>query len=117
MKSGTKYKLGDVVIVPFPFTDLSGTRQRPVLVISNNHHNQTTEDIVVCGITSNITEQEYSVIIDNNSLIEGRIPLTSRIKVNKLFTLKQNLIKKEVAKVKLVVLKKVKQELSKLLIL
>lgn len=104
------------MVVPFPFTDLSVTRQRPVLIISCDEYNLSTEDIVVCGITSNLNDLGYSIIIDKNSLLEGDIPVTSRIKADKLFTLKQILVKKKIAKVKQVVLKKVKEEINKLVI-
>ncbi len=40
-------KQRDIVLVPIPFTDLSSTRRRPVIVISNDEYNRTTADVVV----------------------------------------------------------------------
>lgn len=112
---GIPFKQGDIVIVPFPFTDLTAVRQRPVLIISNDAYNNSTEDIIVCGITSNIKDAICSVYIDKASLSEGTIPVASRIKVDKIFTLRKSLIKKKVAAVKQNVLNEVKKELLKVL--
>ena len=51
------YKQGDILLIPFPFTDLSSTKQRPVLVLSNTKYNESNQDIVVAAITSNLTEK------------------------------------------------------------
>ncbi len=52
MPSTTSYKRGDVVLVPFPFTDLSTTKQRPALVVSSDQFNATRNDVLVAAITS-----------------------------------------------------------------
>ena len=98
MKFGTQFKQGDILIVPFPFSDLRGLRQRPVLVISNDKYNNCCEDIITCGITSNLKDAQCSVLFDNDNLVEGNIPLRSRVKVDKLFTLEKSIIKKKIAR-------------------
>ncbi len=108
------FEQGDIVLVPFPFTDLSGMKQRPALVLSNTGYNGKTQDIVTCGITSNIQNSEYSIIIDNANLASGSIPKKSRIKVDKIFTLKQFLVKKKIAKLDSEEFEKVRAELRKL---
>jgi len=114
MKSGTVYEQGEIVFVPFPFTDLSTTKKRPVLVLSKTEYNKRTEDFVTCGITSNIQDVEYSVLIDNSSMAYGTLPRQSRIKVDKIFTLEQSLVVKRLARVKMEVMQKVKEEMFKL---
>jgi mRNA-degrading endonuclease toxin of MazEF toxin-antitoxin module len=49
MRSGTVANQGDIVPVPIPFTDLTSSRRRPVIVISNDQYNQTVEDMMVEG--------------------------------------------------------------------
>ena len=46
---------GEIVLIPVPFTDLTSTRRRPAIIISNDTYNQTTADMVVVGMTSNLT--------------------------------------------------------------
>ena len=48
----TPCKLGDVVLLPFPFTDLTTTKQRPAVVISGKTFNTTHPDVIVAAITS-----------------------------------------------------------------
>jgi mRNA interferase MazF len=114
MKRGIMFEQCDIVLVPFPFTDLTTTKQRPALVISKTAYNQKTEDIITCGITSNLQNSDYSVLLDNENLTTGSIPMKSRIKIDKIFTLKQSLINKKLAKIDATTFEKVKAELNKL---
>jgi len=115
MKSGIMFEQGDILIVPFPFSDLSSIRYRPVLVLSNNSDNIFSDDIIICGITSNLKDTKHSVLIDNSSLKEGNIPITSRIKIDKLFTIEKNLIKKKIGKLNNKTIEQVKKEFYNLI--
>jgi mRNA interferase MazF len=115
MKFGIEFNQGDILIVPFPFSDLTGIRQRPVLILSKSKYSQEREDIVTCGITSNIKDSKYSVLVDNSNLIEGNIPVKSRIKVDKLFTLEKGIVIKKLGKVNREIFEKVKRELFNLI--
>jgi mRNA interferase MazF len=46
------YAKGDVVLVPFPFTDLSATRVRPAVVVSSEEYGEDTSDLIVAMVTS-----------------------------------------------------------------
>ena len=52
MPSTTRYRRGDIVLVPFPFTDLSSTKKRPALVVSPDKFNEHAQDVVLVAITS-----------------------------------------------------------------
>ncbi|PIN77257.1 MazF family transcriptional regulator [Candidatus Woesearchaeota archaeon CG10_big_fil_rev_8_21_14_0_10_34_12] len=109
------FNQGDILIVPFPFSDLTSVRQRPVLVLSKKEYNEKCEDIVTCGITSNLKDSKYSVLIDNPDLIEGNIPVKSRIKTDRLFTLEQSIIIKKMGMVNKGTFSKVRKEFINLI--
>jgi len=62
------YKQGDILLIPIPFSDLSSSKKRPVLVLSKNDYNTKTEDIIVAAVTSNITSKEYSILISDEDM-------------------------------------------------
>ncbi len=114
MKYGTAYNYlqGDIVIVPFPFTDLSYLKQRPVLILSKNP--TQSDDVITCGITSRMKDRKNAVMIFNADLIEGSIPINSAVKVDKLFTLDKKIIKNKIGRLNQQTFEKVKQEFLKL---
>jgi mRNA interferase MazF len=52
MPSTTGFELGDVVLVPFPFTDQATTKQRPAVVVSSDTYHRERPDIILLAITS-----------------------------------------------------------------
>ncbi|HEV8330612.1 MAG TPA: type II toxin-antitoxin system PemK/MazF family toxin [Steroidobacteraceae bacterium] len=48
------YQFGDVVLVPFPFTDQSTTKQRPGVVVSSAAYNRVRRDLILMAITSQV---------------------------------------------------------------
>ena len=92
---GMMYKQREIVLLPFLYSDLSGIKKRPVLIISNNKFNEINEDIIVVAITSKIFIDDYSVQIDDDDLEYAIMPEKSVIKTSKLFTTnKSKVIKK-----------------------
>ncbi len=114
MKFGINFEQGEIVFVPFPFTNLKSVKKRPVLVISRTDYNRKSIDFISCGITSNIKDSDFSVLIDNEGLKEGYLPKPSRIKVNTIFTLEKSSVIRSYGKVKDEIMKKVKEELYNL---
>jgi len=51
----TTYRQGDVLLVPYPFTDQSGFKQRPAVVLSGEAYNQTHPDVILAAVTSQVT--------------------------------------------------------------
>jgi mRNA interferase MazF len=50
------HSFGDVVLVPFPFTDQSGAKKRPAVVVSGSGYNAGRRDIVIMAITSQMRQ-------------------------------------------------------------
>jgi mRNA interferase MazF len=48
------YKRGDIVLVPFPFSNQTATKKRPAVVISSSLYNERTNDIVIIAVTSKV---------------------------------------------------------------
>ena len=95
MPSTTRYKRGDIILVPFPFTDLSASKRRPALVVSPEHINDRMQDLVVVAITSQLTDQG-AVLIEQGDCVDGTLPKTSVVKLAKLFTIHSTLVLKSI---------------------
>jgi mRNA interferase MazF len=48
------YAFGDIVLVPFPFTDQSTTKRRPAVVVSSQAYNRERPDLILMAVTSQI---------------------------------------------------------------
>ncbi len=83
-----KFIKGDIVVIPFPFSDLSSSKRRPALVLAD----LSGEDIILCQITSNVNNDKYGVKLVLEDLISGKLSVDSNIRPNRLFTADKNLI-------------------------
>ena len=91
-----EFMKGDVVILPFPFSDLSSSKKRPALVVVN----LTGDDIILCQITSESRIDDYSIVLENNDFRKGSLNLTSVIRPNRLFTADKSIILYKVGSLK-----------------
>ena len=73
MPSTTLYRRGDIVLVSFPFTDLSTSKRRPALVVSPDSFNQAMQDVVLAAITSQGAE-DGALTIEPGDCIDGILP-------------------------------------------
>ncbi len=76
-----RFVKGDIVVIPFPFSDLSGAKRRPALVITN----LKGEDLILCQITSKKVKDEYAITITDEDFDEGSLKQESNVKPNKIF--------------------------------
>lgn len=103
---------GDILLVPFPFSDQSGRKVRPVIIISKREFNEDSEDIVVIGVTSNISKDKYALNLTNKDLEQGHLFTECCIKCENILKLDKELIIKKIGKIKK---DKFKQIISKIL--
>ena len=81
---------GAIVLVAFPFSDLSQTKVRPAVVLASGGRG----DWILCQITSNVYADARAVFLDNNSF--GSLQTDSYVRPGKLFTANISLISLEV---------------------
>ncbi|MBI2176468.1 type II toxin-antitoxin system PemK/MazF family toxin [Candidatus Woesearchaeota archaeon] len=79
---------GDIVVVPFPFSDLSASKKRPALVIAS----LTGNDLILCQITSKAKFDGYSISLAGADFEKGGLNVPSRIRPNRLFTADNSII-------------------------
>ncbi len=96
------FKRGEIVLVPFPFTDLSRQKARPAVVISPTHDNRRSPDIILAAISSKVssTVDEFELVIryDDPGFVTTGLRVSSVIKANKLVTINQSLIYRTIGK-------------------
>ncbi|MHB8634201.1 MAG: type II toxin-antitoxin system PemK/MazF family toxin [Thermoplasmatota archaeon] len=81
--------------MPFPFTDFSAKKTRPVPVVSDRTHNDVSGDLLVCGMTSNLANSPASVLVEQADLRSGRLAAPSRVKVARIVTFHHSLVRKQ----------------------
>ncbi|MGH4117205.1 type II toxin-antitoxin system PemK/MazF family toxin [Clostridium sp.] len=83
-----KFIKGDVVVLPFPFSDLSQSKRRPALVLVNLDR----DDIILSQITSQSIYDSHAVKILEGDFDDGTLNKPSNIRPNKLFTADEGII-------------------------
>ncbi|MCK9216979.1 MAG: type II toxin-antitoxin system PemK/MazF family toxin [Firmicutes bacterium] len=79
---------GDIVIVPFPFSDLSNSKKRPALVLAKLRG----DDLILSQITSKDTSDSYSIKLGIDAIKGGTLDMESNIRPNKIFTADSNIV-------------------------
>jgi mRNA interferase MazF len=83
-----KFIKGDVVVLPFPFSDLSTSKRRPALVLVDLKGN----DLILCQITSKTFSDDLAVLIEVTDIENGTLNTVSNVRSNKLFTAHENIV-------------------------
>ncbi len=96
MTNSAMPKTGDIVLIPFPFTDLSAAKRRPALLLTNPDRDG---DFVAAAVTSQ-SGHDASVPLSTAQLTSGSLPKPSWIRADKLFTFQRSLVQKQIGSVK-----------------
>ncbi|HOU32432.1 MAG TPA: type II toxin-antitoxin system PemK/MazF family toxin [Synergistaceae bacterium] len=89
------FTVGSVVLVPFPFSDLSGSKKRPALLLADVGRG----DWVCLQITSNAYGDCTAILLKDEECAEGFLARTSTIRPGKLFTAHESLFIRCVARI------------------
>lgn len=96
MTTDTTLAAGDLVLVPFPFTDLSSHKVRPALMITNPDGDG---DFIAVAVTSQ-SGRDGRLPLRLNDLASGGLAKDSHLRVDKMFTFHLSIIRKHIGSVK-----------------
>lgn len=109
------FRQGDVLLIPIPFTDLSSSKKRPVIVISNDQYNSLFEDIIVVAVTSNLASVRFSIPINNTDLDEGELKVSSLVRPDKIYTLHKDIVVRKFGRVSGKMVGEIKSAITKII--
>ncbi len=84
------FERGDLVLIPFPFSDLSAAKKRPVLVLTRP---DAYGDFIALAVTSR-PQTDHGIALEANDLVQGSLPLASWIRSDRAVTLNASLVVK-----------------------
>jgi mRNA interferase MazF len=83
--------VGKVILIPFPFSDLSQSKLRPAVVLADAGRG----DWVLCQVTSNSYGDRDAIGLTDESFAQGSVRITSYARPGKLFTANSGLMRAE----------------------
>ena len=83
-----RFVKGDIVITPFPFSDLKSLIKRPALVVANLRG----DDLILCQITSKNHPDPYQILLNQKDFSVGNLNINSFIKPSIIFTVRNSII-------------------------
>ena len=83
-----KFVKGDVIVLPFPFSDLKQFKRHPALIIAELEG----DDVMLCQITSQRIKDKYVVSIDEDDFETGTLKQRSNVRPNRIFTADHHII-------------------------
>lgn len=82
------FERGDLLLVPFPFSDLSATKRRPVLALTAP---DAHGDFIALAVTSRL-HLEHAMPLSQADLVRGSLPIASHIRTDRIVTLNTSVV-------------------------
>lgn len=95
------YQQGDIILVPFPYTDLTGNKVRPAIIVSNSKVHRSG-DVIIVQMTSQSITGDLAIQIGNRDVTTPFKPPhdTQYIYCKKIATVSQGIIHKTITRIK-----------------
>jgi mRNA interferase MazF len=103
--------VGSVILIPFPFSDLSQSKLRPAIVLANAGY----DDWILCQVTSKSYADSRAIQLKNQDFSNGSLKVISYARPSKLFTANSNLIVRKIGDLKPEIMEKIVSEIIDLL--
>ena len=107
-----KFAIGSIVLVSFPFSNLKGKKLRPALVLAQVEF----DNLILCQITSKPYSSKTAIHIESADFAEGKLPVTSYVRPDKLFTADSSIIENTAGKLTIKIQKKILQKVRNLFV-
>ena len=101
---------GDIVVIPFPFSDLSHAKRRPACVVRVLDHHE----LILCQITSKKPVDSFHVCIEEVDFSQGSLSQTSYVRYHHIFTTDEAIVLYKIAKLKPKKMQQILNELANL---
>lgn len=101
---------GEIVVLPFPQTNLQPGKRRPALVVADIGG----DDLILCQITTQSRSDGYAVSLTSVDFERGRLAVDSYARTNRLFTVEQSAILYVAGKLKPAKLNETKSKIRQL---
>ena len=106
----------EIVLLSYPFSDLEGKKVRPALIVSNDSFNKKSDDCIAVPLTTIIKEEPYSIVINQEDLVSGKLIKQSRIRVDKIFTVEKKIVMMKIGIIKEEIFENIKKEILKVFV-
>ncbi len=83
-----KFVKGEVVVIPFPFSDLTQAKRRPALILTELEG----DDLILCQITSQAIKDKYAIPLNDGNFETGGLKKSSNVRPNRIFTADAHLV-------------------------
>jgi len=87
---------GDIVVIPFPYTDLSAVKRRPALVLKGFDRGE----LVLAQITSKKPDDSFYVYVEGKDFVKGALFQASYVRYNHIFTFDDSMVLYKIASLK-----------------
>jgi len=106
----TSFRQGDVVLVRFVFTDESGEKRRPALILSSDDYQHSRQEVIIAAITSNVQR----LLVGDQSIADWRAAglLFPSVATGVIRTVKQSMLDRRLGSLTPTDLGAVQQELA-----
>lgn len=102
---------GDILVIPFPFSDLSESKRRPTLVLTD----LPGDDIILCQITSKNSRDLDSIFLTEEDFETGSLNRPSYIRPNRIFTADKRIILYKIGHIRSSKFQEVREKLTEIL--
>jgi len=91
MPSSTSYRFGDIVLVPFPFTNQTKSKRRPAIIVNSDAYSRARKDLILISLTSQLSQKTRFGVAALQQWKEAGLPVPCFIKPV-LFTFEKRLV-------------------------